>query len=251
MVESGTAVVLGIRASSASGKTACVSCHLPYARLWGVTRSRTAGIDSGQPRKSRKIAAACSVSATSMRPIGWDRAKLPSLEAQAKGLFCDRGAWPCRANINALKVEVVEQRFRAIPDYAAMFRTALPRRPDQCGYDGQGDRGLLSEASEPGIAPFDRWIEGDESANYRESAKRGFALFNTKANCSGCHSGWRFTDDNFHDIGTSTTDRGRGNQMKDFAADAICVQDADLALGGAASALLAQRVRRPTLLRRR
>jgi cytochrome c peroxidase len=30
------------------------------------------------------------------------------------------------------------------------------------------------------------------------------------ANCSGCHGGWRFTDDKFHDIGTTTTDRGRG-----------------------------------------
>ena len=31
---------------------------------------------------------------------------------------------------------------------------------------------------EPKTAPFDRWIEGDEQA-ISESAKRGFALFNT------------------------------------------------------------------------
>ncbi len=40
-------------------------------------------------------------------------------------------------------------------------------------------------------------------------------LFNGKANCGPCHSGWRFTDDNFHDIGTTTTDEGRGRIVKD------------------------------------
>ena len=40
-------------------------------------------------------------------------------------------------------------------------------------------------------------------------------LFNTKAMCVACHAGWRFTDDNFHDIGTTTTDRGRGREAKD------------------------------------
>jgi cytochrome c peroxidase len=33
--------------------------------------------------------------------------------------------------------------------------------------------------------------------------------------CFGCHSGWRFTDDRFHDIGTTTTDIGRGRVAKD------------------------------------
>jgi cytochrome c peroxidase len=66
---------------------------------------------------------------------------------------------------------------------------------------------------EPGPAPFDRWVEGDAQA-ISESAKRGFALFNGKANCFACHSGWRFTDDKFHDIGTTTTDVGRGQVDK-------------------------------------
>ena len=67
---------------------------------------------------------------------------------------------------------------------------------------------------EPGIAPFDRWIEGDGSA-ISDSAKRGFELYNGKALCFTCHRGWRFTDDQFHDIGTTTTDRGRGVVVKD------------------------------------
>ena len=54
---------------------------------------------------------------------------------------------------------------------------------------------------------------GDEAA-ISPSAKRGFAVFTGKAGCSACHSGWRFTDDKFHDIGTTTTDLGRGREVK-------------------------------------
>ena len=67
---------------------------------------------------------------------------------------------------------------------------------------------------EPVPGAFDRWLAGDEGA-ISESAKRGFVLFNAKATCFVCHSGWRFTDDKFHDIGTSTTDRGRGRELND------------------------------------
>ena len=59
-------------------------------------------------------------------------------------------------------------------------------------------------------APFDRWINGDDAA-IDAAAKRGFALFNGKANCAACHSGWAFTDSSFHDIGTAhDDDMGRG-----------------------------------------
>jgi cytochrome c peroxidase len=57
-------------------------------------------------------------------------------------------------------------------------------------------------------APFDRWVNGDERA-ISDSAKRGFMLFNGKANCAGCHAGWRMSDDGFHDIGLPDADRGR------------------------------------------
>lgn len=61
-----------------------------------------------------------------------------------------------------------------------------------------------------GEAPFDRWIKGDEKA-IGDAAKRGFDLFNGKANCAECHSGWAFTDASFHDIGVGKgQDIGRG-----------------------------------------
>lgn len=62
-------------------------------------------------------------------------------------------------------------------------------------------------------APFDQWLKGDESA-ISDSAKKGFVVFNGKANCVACHSGWSFTDHSFNDIGIDDQDIGRGKLLK-------------------------------------
>ena len=112
-----------------------------------------------------------------------------------------------------MKVETIVERVAAAPDYVAKFNAALPGKP--IDVDGITQAIAAFERTiEPGLSPFDRWIGGDEAA-ISPAAKRGFALFNGKAGCSACHSGWRFTDDQFHDIGTSTTDLGRGREVKD------------------------------------
>ena len=63
-------------------------------------------------------------------------------------------------------------------------------------------------------APFDAWIDGNEKA-ISEEAKRGFALFNGKAQCSACHEGWNFTNEGFQDIGLPSDDIGRGQFLPD------------------------------------
>src|SRR6185503_21342295 len=109
-----------------------------------------------------------------------------------------------------------ERVVASIPEYKAGFVAAYPGEPLTIDTIAKAianfERTVVS-----GKSPFDRWIEGDEQA-ISADAKRGFALFNGKANCSACHSGWRFTDDGFHDIGTSTTDPGRGRELKTVAA---------------------------------
>ena len=113
-----------------------------------------------------------------------------------------------------MKVEAIEERVRSNPIYAAKFEKALPGAPVNLDAIAVAIA-AFERTLEPGIAPFDRWIEGDEQA-ISDSAKRGFALFNTtKSMCFTCHTGWRFTDDKFHDIGTTTTDLGRGRVVKD------------------------------------
>lgn len=51
-----------------------------------------------------------------------------------------------------------------------------------------------------GEAPFDRWLDGDDTA-ISESAARGAELFVGKAKCASCHSGPQLTDGRFHNVG--------------------------------------------------
>jgi cytochrome c peroxidase len=193
---------------SASGKTACASCHFPELG-WGVTDDRSTN-DSGR-RTSRKSQPLIGLGYAGKGPFGWD-GRNPSLEAQAKTSIAT-GSMSMRETDTPVKVEVIEERIRSNPGYAAKFQAALPGTPINIDSIAQAIA-AFERTLEPAPDAFDRWLAGDESA-LSESAKRGFALFNTKATCFVCHSGWRFTDDKFHDIGTSTTDLGRGRELKD------------------------------------
>jgi cytochrome c peroxidase len=192
---------------SASGRTACATCHFPHLG-WGVLEPRSRN-DSGKvtSRKSQPLVGIGHMQAR----VGWD-GRAASLEAQAKNSIAT-GSMSMRETETPVKVEVIEERIRAVPEYVARFKAVMPDTP--IDIDSMVKAIATYERTmEPGPAPFDRWIAGNEAA-ISDSAKRGFVLFNRSANCFACHSGWRFTDDKFHDIGTTTTDRGRGRDVKD------------------------------------
>jgi cytochrome c peroxidase len=195
---------------SASGKTACASCHHPELG-WVVIDARPIN-DSGKPT-SRKSQPLIGLGHAGKAPVGWD-GRNPSLEAQAKSSIAT-GSMSMRETDTPVKVETIEERIRSVPDYVTKFNAALPGKPIEVDTIVQAVA-AFERTIEPARAPFDRWVDGDEAA-IPESAKRGFALFTGKATCFACHSGWRFTDDNFHDIGTSSTDQGRGPVVKDEA----------------------------------
>lgn len=194
--------------ASASGRTACVTCHLPQLG-WAVNDPRSRN-DSGKltTRKSPTLLGVGHFAPGV--PNGWDGRNV-SLEAQAKASIAT-GSMSLREAGTPVKVEDIEERIRGVPGYIEQFKLALPGAP--INIDSMVRAIAAYEATfEPGPAPFDRWIDGDEAA-ISEQAKRGFVLFNDKALCSACHGGWRFTDDGFHDIGTSTSDLGRGREVK-------------------------------------
>jgi cytochrome c peroxidase len=193
---------------SASGKTACVTCHLPYLG-WATAEPRSRN-DSGK-LTSRKSQTLLAVGHAEGVPVGWD-GRNATLEAQAKASIAT-GSMSMRETEAPVKVEVIEARIRAIPEYVEKFAAALPSAPITADTIANAIA-AYERTLEPGPAPFDRWVDGDEGA-ISESAKRGFALFTGQANCAACHAGWRFTNDSFHDIGTSTTDRGRGRDLKE------------------------------------
>jgi cytochrome c peroxidase len=83
------------------------------------------------------------------------------------------------------------------------------------GYQAQFERvfgsGVTAEAVAKAIAAFQRSILSGNSAYDRfktgndaalsPAAMRGLALFEGKARCANCHSGFNFSDDGYHNIG--------------------------------------------------
>lgn len=69
--------------------------------------------------------------------------------------------------------------------------------------------------------PFDDWRMNDNENAVSESAKRGFALFNGKANCVQCHFGANFNNVEFRNIGLfdgkALADSGRAGVTKKAA----------------------------------
>jgi cytochrome c peroxidase len=130
----------------------------------------------------------------------WD-GRAATLEEQAKG--------PIETDVEMnLPLDEAVRRLKSIPEYDRWFKVA---------FSGQGITGdnivkalaTFERTVVSSYAPFDAWIDGDDAA-IADEAKRGFHLFNAKANCAACHTGWNFTDGKFHDVGADTTDIGRG-----------------------------------------
>ena len=181
---------------SRSGRTSCASCH-QAGLAWGDGRALGIG-DTGeaQPLRSPTL-----LNIAWLDVLGWT-GRFPSLESVAYVPITTR------TNMG-LDEETVIVRLSAQASYRVAFAAAFgdgaitrPRVEDALA---TFERGIVSA---PGA--FDRWVEGNDGA-ISAAAKRGFDLFNGRAGCANCHSGWAFTDGSFHDIGTATgEDRGRG-----------------------------------------
>jgi len=174
----------------------CGTCHNP-GLSWGDGEPRAIG--ENQVRLQLRSPTLLNIAW--IPKLGWD-GHFHDLESVAMGPITGQ------SNMNLPERDLIE-RLSAIPGYCVAFDTAF------------GNGGVTREKIEQalatfertivsGEAPFDRWIRGDEAA-ISAAAKRGFALFNGKANCAVCHSGWAFTDAAFHDIGVAKDDDlGRG-----------------------------------------
>lgn len=185
---------------SGDNNRACVSCHSPDLG-WSDGRPRAATL-SGSDMDLR-TPTLLNV-AWQDGPLGWD-GKFRTLEVVARTPITGVG------NMN-LKIPEAVKRLSADESYREAFSAAFGD-PTVSAERLDAALATFQRLIVAGKAPFDRWIGGDESA-IPETAKRGFDLFNSRAGCSGCHSGWSFTDNSFHDIGTATgADIGRGRLM--------------------------------------
>jgi cytochrome c peroxidase len=183
---------------SAANLLSCASCHNPgYG--WGDGQPRGIGHEMKiLGRRSPTI-----INAAYSLIFMWD-GRAGSLEKQALG--------PIQADVEMnLPLDELLARLKSIPEYQPLFRAAFPGSGISADNIAKAiatyERTVIS-----GRAPFDAWVEGNEKA-ISDAAKRGFTLFNTKAGCSECHTGWKFTDDSFHDIGLTGEDIGRGKHL--------------------------------------
>jgi cytochrome c peroxidase len=188
---------------SGSDRISCASCHNP-ALSWGDGLPRAVGL-AKKPLGRRTPTILNLAWSDSMF---WD-GRAESLEKQALGPI--QAAGEMNLTLDRMVAKIV-----AIPGYTVLFARAYPGEPIAEATVAKAiatfERQIVS-----GTAPFDRWQAGADGAMSPE-ARRGFELFNTKARCATCHSGWRFSDDSFHDVGVPGADLGRGTILPDIAA---------------------------------
>ncbi|HZT25033.1 MAG TPA: cytochrome c peroxidase [Pseudolabrys sp.] len=181
---------------SASRSRSCATCHVP-GLSWADGLPRAIG----ERQLPLPLRTPTLLNVAWGQQLGWD-GHFRNLEAVAFGPITAAN------NMNMPEKALIE-RLSANPGYVAAFRAAFGdgtiSKTEIESALATFERSIVS-----GEAPFDRWIEGDGNA-ISEPAKRGFDLFNGKANCAACHSGWAFTDGSFHDIGVARgKDLGRG-----------------------------------------
>jgi cytochrome c peroxidase len=198
---------------SGNGTYSCATCHV-QALAFTDGRGQAVGA-TGQvhPRGSMSLA-----NVAYAATLSWGHPYLGSLERQAElPMFGDTPV-----ELGMKSQAELEARLATIPEYAPLFAAAFPdeRAPISLANANRAiasfERTLIS-----GDSPFDRWLmSGDDSA-LSESARRGFALFNTERyECYHCHGGFAFTDHvvfageafpqvSFHNTGLYNID-GRG-----------------------------------------
>src|SRR5882724_10955091 len=183
---------------SVSMAQSCASCHSPG---FGWGDGLAVGVGHGMAKLGRHSPTI--VNAAWGAIFMWD-GRLADLEEQALGQITSPG------EMN-MPIEQLMGRLEAIAEYKPLFAAAFPGEKMSPKTLAQAiatyERTVVSQR-----APFDDWIDGNEKA-ISEEAKRGFALFNAKAQCSSCHEGWNFTNDGFQDVGLPSDDIGRGQFM--------------------------------------
>jgi cytochrome c peroxidase len=181
---------------SGSQTRSCASCHSP-----SLSWTDGLALAVGEKQKPLALKSPTLLNIAWIEPLGWG-GHFRTLESVAFGPINSPG------NMNANE-KLVIQRLSAIPGYVHAFDMAFGAGPvtKKKIEDAVAtfERTIVSAD-----APFDRWVNGDDHA-IGDDAKAGFVLFNSKARCSSCHTGWLFTDNSFHDIGVArAADMGRG-----------------------------------------
>jgi len=187
---------------SANRGIACVSCHLPNAAFSDNLAKPIA--DNGRPMARRS---------QTLYDMAWANIFLwDGRQDSLAGMVTGPISSP---DIMGLPLDAMVQRLSASPEFSADFQRVYPDEGPTAKTVGDALAAYMRTLRSPPTR-FDRWVRGDGKALSRAELN-GFRLFNGKAKCAVCHSGWRLTDEGFRDIGLpDTNDLGRGRIKPDI-----------------------------------
>lgn len=185
---------------SATKQLSCASCHIPE-HAFADTVAFSRGIHD---RRGERNAPSCTN--ISDRPYLFYDGRAASLEDQVRFPIEDQHEM-------GLPVEEAVKRLNEDKNYVRYFKTIYHQRPTVVNLSAS--IAAFERTLETGHTPFDRYMDGDESA-ISESAKRGREVFmSDKAKCFECHFSPDFTGDEFRNIGlydgVKYKDKGRAD----------------------------------------
>ena len=178
------------RRLSKNDSMSCAGCHLPFAGGGGHTaRAFGHGGELGRWTPSW-------VNSAYYTSLFWD-GRAATLEEQTGALLGYMGPISAPGEMGG-DVDAIVARLKKIPGYNKAFHKVFKdgvTRQNIAKAIAAYERTLVAMDS-----PFQRYVNGDEQA-LSPAAKRGFKLFQDKAQCASCHTAPLMTDNSFHNIG--------------------------------------------------
>ena len=172
---------------SADGQRSCASCHDPNRAFTSGTRLAAGVFGRTGVRNVPTI-----LNRAYGQSFFWD-GRAATLEEQVLGPIQN----PTEMG---LSVSAFTARLQRSALYRREFAEAFGEPPSAT--TAAHALATYVRAQRVADAPYDRYRAGDSSA-WSADAARGLSLFRGRANCSACHIGPNFTDEQFHNTGVS------------------------------------------------
>lgn len=181
---------------SGSGKISCATCHQPELH-WTDGKEKSIGHEGAINKRN----APTIQNTWFYNRLFWD-GRARDLQDQAFAPIVSESEM-------ASEMPDVIHKLRNIKGYKELFKKAFGDEqinPDRMTEAiAAFEKTLVSRKSR-----FDEFLAGNKKA-LSNSELRGLHIFRTKAKCMNCHSGPLFTDNSFHNIGFSDSDKGYFN----------------------------------------
>ncbi len=171
----------------------CAICHIPEQGFTNNELQTSVGVEGRSGKRNA--------------PMIYNVAYLELIFHDGRESTLEQQVWApflARHEMANPSIGYVINKIKAIPEYKGLFEQA---------FDGRGPTmetvGMALSAYQRTLnsadSPFDRWHFGNQDDAVNEQVKRGFELFNGKAECNVCHlihdDYALFTDNQLHNTG--------------------------------------------------